>query len=253
MRALDAIRRANRHIILDIDDAIWEWNANSNKRFRHALSHSRLVIVGSQYLARAVDAMPSAPETICVRPAIRVADYSIRSHEDRGSISVGWIGGPAALQDFTPPVVDALRVLANDGTVALSIVCDRPLDSDLPSTYVPWAVDTEAQVVSGFDIGIMPLLDTPGRRGRCGLKAIQYQAAGLPVVAAPIGVGPELVDSSTGFLAELRDDWIATIRELATNAPLRTRLGKTARVRAETEYDVRIAGQRIRDAINTLA
>ena len=56
----------------------------------------------------------------------------------------------------------------------------------------PWSVATEARDLAEADVGISWLADIPFNRGKCGLKILQYMAAGLPVVANPIGVTPQL-------------------------------------------------------------
>ena len=47
---------------------------------------------------------------------------------------------------------------------------------------IPWSEETEVSNIQRFDIGIMPLLDSPWERGKCGYKLIQYMAAARPVV-----------------------------------------------------------------------
>ena len=47
----------------------------------------------------------------------------------------------------------------------------------------------------------MPLPDSPWERGKCGFKLIQYMAAGLPVVASPVGVNDRIVSPGVGYLA----------------------------------------------------
>ena len=42
---------------------------------------------------------------------------------------------------------------------------------------VPWSEQTEAQDIARLDVGIMPLVDAPSERGKCGYKLIQYMAS----------------------------------------------------------------------------
>ena len=74
--------------------------------------------------------------------------------------------------------------------------------------------------------------DDPWSRGKCGLKVLQYQAAGLPVVANAVGVQADFVrDGETGFLATTTDEWVHAVRTLAADAALRKRLGDAGRRR----------------------
>ena len=65
---------------------------------------------------------------------------------------------------------------------------------------VPWTEASEAVEIAGADIGISWMPDDAWSRGKCGLKVLQYLAAGLPVVANPVGVQIEMVrHGETGF------------------------------------------------------
>ena len=57
----------------------------------------------------------------------------------------------------------------------------------------PWNPATEAEDLWDFDVGIMPLPDEPWARGKCGMKAIQYMAVGVPAVVSPVGANRTIV------------------------------------------------------------
>jgi glycosyltransferase involved in cell wall biosynthesis len=62
------------------------------------------------------------------------------------------------------------------------------------------------------------------------LKALEYAAMGIPVIASDFGPYPEfVVHGVTGFLAKREKDWRDHIRELAADADLRESMGKKAR------------------------
>ena len=103
----------------------------------------------------------------------------------------------------------------------------------------PWSVATEARDLAAADIGISWLADIPFNRGKCGLKVLQYMAAGLPVVANPIGVTSRLViHGKTGFLASTPEEWAEAIKRLAENPVLRRQMGVAARRIVEERYSV---------------
>ena len=96
----------------------------------------------------------------------------------------------------------------------------------MPVVAVPWTEATEADVLAAGDVGISWVPDDLWSRGKCGLKVLQYQAAGLPVLANPVGVHPEMIAPGvSGFLAATADDWVEAVRALADDPPLRHRMG----------------------------
>src|SRR5262249_12146038 len=122
----------------------------------------------------------------------------------------------------------------------LRLIADRGARFDpLPVDEVPWSAETEAADLAAGDVGVAWMPDDLWSRGKCGLKVLQYQAAGLPVVANPIGVHAEMVEpGKTGFLAETADDWVAAIGALANDPNLRRRMGLAARAAVERDYSV---------------
>lgn len=65
------------------------------------------------------------------------------------------------------------------------------------------------------------MTDDPWARGKCGLKVLQYMAAGLPVVASPVGANKHIVvDGVTGFLAREPEEWVEALSRLEADTEL---------------------------------
>jgi glycosyltransferase involved in cell wall biosynthesis len=65
---------------------------------------------------------------------------------------------------------------------------------------IPWQSATEVEDLSEMDIGIMPMHEDLWSQGKCGLKALQYMALGIPTICSPIGVNTKLYRTAkTGF------------------------------------------------------
>jgi glycosyltransferase involved in cell wall biosynthesis len=130
--------------------------------------------------------------------------------------------------------------------VHLKLICDRPLAlGKLPIEFVPWSERTEAAEIASSSIGISWMPDDDWSRGKCGLKVLQYMAAGLPVVANPVGVHVDMVrHDETGFLAETAGEWVAAIRKLAANPTLRARMGMAGRRLVARDYRVSIGAEK---------
>src|SRR5262249_23044971 len=122
----------------------------------------------------------------------------------------------------------------------LKLICDRFLDLDRLSLLAcPWSEEREATEIADSDIGISWLPDDAWSRGKCGLKVLQYMAAGLAVVANPVGRQAEVVRRGRKrFLAETADQWVEAIRRLARDPLLRRQMGQAGRQRAEADFAV---------------
>lgn len=76
------------------------------------------------------------------------------------------------------------------------------------------------------------------------MKLLQYHAAGLAVVANPVGVQVEIVrHGETGMLATTTDEWVAAMKRLTTDAELRKRLGMNGRARLVDRFSVARCGE----------
>src|ERR1041384_2540672 len=63
------------------------------------------------------------------------------------------------------------------------------------------------------------------RRGKCGLKALQYMALGIPTVCSPVGVNSQIIqDGENGCLAAAEDEWVETLAPLLKSPASRKRL-----------------------------
>ena len=101
----------------------------------------------------------------------------------------------------------------------------------------PWQEATQIEELSHCDIGLAPLYDGPWERGKAGLKAIQYMAAGLPVLAAKVGSLPDIVvHGQTGFLYQDGAEFIDFAEQLAAEEKLR--MGEAGRLRAASCYSM---------------
>jgi hypothetical protein len=122
----------------------------------------------------------------------------------------------------------------------IRLICDRFPDSfPLPIVPVKWNQETEGHEIAAGQIGVSWIPDDLWSRGKCGLKVLQYQAAGLPVVVNPVGAHRELVcDDETGFLATTSDQWVRALSTLVSDWRMRQRMGLAARRRVEADYSV---------------
>jgi glycosyltransferase involved in cell wall biosynthesis len=97
----------------------------------------------------------------------------------------------------------------------------------------------------------MPLQDNPYQTAKCGAKLVQYMAAGLPVIATPIGVNRDLVvDGVTGCWAAHPEDWGQAIHRLAEQETLRAAFGRAGREHVMRNYSIARWADRWVDLLN---
>src|SRR5262249_3665651 len=122
----------------------------------------------------------------------------------------------------------------------LRIICDRfPRKFPLPVVAVPWDPDSEGLQLAAGQIGLSWLPDDLWSRGKCGLKILQYHAAGLPVIPNPVGCPAEMILSGeTGILASTPLEWADAVKLLAGEPELRRRMGNAGRARVVTDYSL---------------
>ena len=246
----EVLRQSCRRLAFDLDDAVFWRDSYHAKgphdpvrwgRFRRIARRADAVITGNDFLTARALLAGASPETVrqiptCVDPSV----YPTRRHESGSTVRLVWIGSSSTLKGLEQRRGLWDRIGREVPGVALRIICDRrPELGALPIEFVPWSEATEAEALADCDIGVAWMPDDLWSRGKCGLKVLQYLAAGLPVVANPVGVHGELIDHGlSGFLADSDDQWLDAVSRLANDAELRNRLGRSAREEVVRAYSV---------------
>jgi glycosyltransferase involved in cell wall biosynthesis len=240
---LDALMRiTDGRIVADFDDAIWMGYGPNDppdgiESITATLRAADAVTTGSEYLARWARNIGS--ERVVVIPSsVDLERYrDVRQHSDVARPVVVWIGTSGNFGDLDI-VRGALKKLLADQTIRFRVISDRPLGWS-GTEFTPWSFSDEVTQLGTCDIGIMPLVDNERTRGRCGYKAVQYQAAGLPVASSPVGGAQEVVQHGvTGILANTEDEWAAALRRLAQSAGLRAQLAGAGRQHVERRHNI---------------
>jgi glycosyltransferase involved in cell wall biosynthesis len=101
---------------------------------------------------------------------------------------------------------------------------------------------------------VYPLADDEWSRGKCGFKAIQFMACGVPVVAAAVGVNREIIeDGVNGFLASTPDEWKCKLARLIDDPVLRHRMAAAGRKTIEERYSTAVAAPVVADILRRAA
>ena len=239
--------------VLDYDDAVFHYYNESSSSVARALLGNKhpaliqgaaLVVVGNAYLAEFVR-QAGALYVEVVPTVIDLARYPLAPRKRAVGDTlpcVGWIG-QRATASFLLPYAPLFERLSAEGLARFAAIGIDAKSLGLPMDSIPWAEATEVDSISSCDIGIMPLVDEPFERGKCGYKLIQYMACGLPVVASPVGVNRQIVEHGVnGFLAETPEQWEQALRTLLANPELRQRMGQAGRQKVERQYCIQVTG-----------
>jgi glycosyltransferase involved in cell wall biosynthesis len=260
---LRLLRRHAQSLFFDIDDAVFYRDSNSARghksgrrlrRFRATVRQCDGVLAGNHFLAEEArrwaftDRVHYFPT--CVDPGL----YRPRPSERRGGdVRLVWIGSRStmpSLDAIQPGLAEATRRLPG---LTLRVVCDVfPTLAGVNVVPVSWSEATEANELANADIGISYLPEHPWSRGKCGLKVLQYMAAGLPVIANSYGVHPEMIEGGAGVLAGTSSKWADAIVRLAENAEIRRRMAVASRARVEAAYAVERWGQRLAQLLDAV-
>jgi len=245
------LRRHARRLAFDFDDAVLYRDSydprgprsrRRGSRFARTVRLADAVIAGNDFLARCALDAGARPARVRVIPTcIDPGRYHPKAHGDpAGGVQLVWIGSSSTMQGLERERGLWERLAREVPGLSLRAIADRAPDlGPLPVVAIPWDEATEAREVAEGDVGISWVPDDTWSRGKCGLKVLQYQAAGLPVVANPVGVHPRMIAPGvTGFLPATADAWADALRALAADAFLRARMGQAARASVEAGYSV---------------
>jgi glycosyltransferase involved in cell wall biosynthesis len=165
----------------------------------------------------------------CVDPAAydTKTDYTVR-----GSPRIGWIGSWSTERDLLAiaPVLRGLHERRGARLVLVGSPTGRLDGLEDMVERIPWSPTAQRTLLAGFDVGVMPLRDSPYARGKCGYKLLQYLAAGVPSVASPVGVNTEILHRA-GMPAPVDgDEWTDALTAVL-DAPVAQRAALGARGR----------------------
>ena len=240
-------------IVFDFDDAIFLPSVSEANRLIAALKYpgkvatiirkSAHVIAGNDYLAAYARRFNSQVTVIptCV-DTTRFSPRDDRRVSGPRSVVVGWIGSPTTA-DYIKGLSGILQKVAERHPFLLRVsgtgepVVMPGVQVDNPA----WALQDEIDLFRACDIGVYPLADDEWSKGKCGFKAIEFMACGVPVVASAVGVNREIIqDGVNGFLASTEAEWVDKLGRLIDDPALRERFSKAGRSTIEARYSLHV-------------
>lgn len=246
--------------VFDFDDAVWVRYVSPANSYLSYLRFpgktatlcrlARHVMAGNPYLRdyasrhnAHVTVVPTTIDTERYRPVL----------PPRNSVPViGWTGSYSTVQylGLVRPALERLRRKKEFRVVVVGGEGFRA--SGVEVEHRAWRSATEPEDLGDFDIGIMPLPDSAWERGKCGLKALQYMALGMPAVVSPVGVNQEIVEhGKNGLVAGSDEEWERALDKLLGDVPLRRALGAVGRATVVARYSAAVHAPRVAEVFRS--
>lgn len=170
------------------------------------------------------------------------------------TVTVGWTGSKSTGR-YLKDILFQLGRLQKDCPFHLLVMgADLDLSAyNINGRCVSWSSAREVETISEMDIGLMPLDDTPWSRGKCALKALQYEALGIPAVVSDVGANRRAVlHGETGFLVGHDNDWATPLTRLIEDERLRSAMGKAARQHVENHFSANVVAAKVASDLRSL-
>lgn len=162
----------------------------------------------------------------------------MKNDDRQGRKRLGWMGGASHSRDIHMATGAVRRFMKRFPEWDLYLAGTdyrkqfaTPLDRTF---HIPWIhvcdyPDVFYRAID-FDIGICPLLDTQFARSKSPIKALEYMARGMPVVASDVEPYRKFIKhGENGFLVKHEHEWLSAISELARDDELRTQMAQNAK------------------------
>ena len=255
----EELRRTKCPLVYDFDDAVFlphrknrglAGKLENARSVRDLIAGSQQIIAGNSFLAEYAKRLNS--HVSCIPTPVDTTRYfPPAGRKTNGMPTLGWIGSPSTAK-YLQGLLPVFGRLARTHRFRLKIIGAGTRFS-VPGVDLdqrPWDLATEAEEFRTCDIGVYPLWNDEWSLGKCGYKALQFMASGVPVVASAVGMNEEIISRGTnGLLASSEEEWAGRLIELLESPPLRKRLAEAGRDTIEERYSLAKLSPRFLTAI----
>jgi glycosyltransferase involved in cell wall biosynthesis len=259
--------RRNSRLVYDTDDATYlrpSFTPNTPfqrlRRFdkvEQVVRRATWVSVATEPIAAWARAFTSNVSVVPMAVDLREYDQARGVHREAGGpVVIGWAGTAGGLRYLTA-LAPVLQDISFRHDIVVRVLSGGYRQVALPGVRLdarPWRAETALQDMASFDVGLVPLEDSPFERAKFPFKLLQYLALGVPAVCARVGVAGALVrDGDNGLLASEPDEWRDAITRLVCDAALRKRLGAAGLQTVEDGYTTEHVGPLLVDGLRRAA
>jgi glycosyltransferase involved in cell wall biosynthesis len=240
----------NPRVIFDFDDSLHvmpEWRVKPGfrgwllrwleypSRTAEIIERCALAAAGCPFLKTYAEQFN--PRVVLVPTCIDTESFCPAVGSPSRRVRIGWSGSFSTVSHLRT-IEPILREVASRYDVEFLVV-GAP-EFSMPGCHViarEWNAAEELDNFGSMDIGVMPLPDNEATRGKCGLKALQYMAMGIPAICSAVGVNCDILqDGVNGFLAHSDGDWREKLALLIESRELREKLGRAGRETVLCKY-----------------
>jgi len=253
----------------DVDDWIYDFSLESLINFRDTLplhtSISEGCIVSSQHLEqemskyyKRVEIIPTFPDSFMFKP-------STDSRPTKDLLVFSWTG-TICMEMNVRDVVFLVKTfeLLKDSRAVLEIVGEGnfleearrqagKIAKHANVSFLGWREpETMPHYYAGIDVGLYPLTTHDDfSRSKSPTKLFEYMACGKPTVATNFGEAPRFIEHGvTGFIASTTREFANCCSMLLNDPHLRKSMGRNARSKIETEYNISSAASKLNEILN---
>ncbi len=245
---LTALRKCAKKLVSEVSG--WsigkELLAGGEDKFNVQMKFSDLVVASHDFLASL--ALKNCEDALILPTGVEVSRYRRmvnRAYDSK--IRLVWIGDHDSLHYLIniAPVLEEIGERYSE--VVLRVISDKyfklhkmevePVRNKLAYMY---------NALSDCDIGIMPMRE--GRYSKLvdGYRVCQMYAAGLPVIASPVGENAEVVvHEETGLLAQNKDQWLNSLSVMVENLGIGSQYGSAGREKVKDKFEAVEIGRQL--------
>lgn len=201
------------------------------------------VTVSTDYLAGVVRTDYGVTAPVHVLPnCLESGVFDLAPVDQARPVTVGWFGSATHAGDFEEvrrPLArwfaahPDVRMVLGPAEFGAHLARRLGVDAELRPWQPIWRDPVAYMAGIDVSIGLAPLANTQFNRAKSDLKALEYAARGIPVVASDVEPYRRFVEHGrTGFLVTRPHEWAEALDALAGDPDLRARMGAAARAKA---------------------
>lgn len=239
------IIKQSRKLIFDFDDAIytcpgkphsWITSKRVQHRMRLWIQGADRVTTPNHFLAKYA---LQYTQTVTVIPnVVDMQKWVPARKPESEQLIVGWAGAPVNVSNIEELEPVFIALLAKYPFLKLAFFSGKKPKLSCTFDYYPFEPGKELEFVQRLDIGMLPVVNEEFSKGKSSIKAIQYLACGIPVVANIFGATAEILKEETSISVRTHAEWQQALDDLINDPERRNKMGLAGRQFAERKHDI---------------